>query len=88
VVLVRLIFSWVVVQAPVSAADGELGDIVVSADDVEDDAAPGAPWLPHAVMTSPHAATAKKPKVTVRSRAAVPMSLRQAAGRACGSRTT
>jgi hypothetical protein len=48
------------------AADGELrelGDPVVSADDVE----PGAFWLPHAVMTSPHATT---PKVTMRSRTA------------------
>jgi hypothetical protein len=50
-----------VVQAPVPAADGELGDVVVSADEVAADAAPGAFWLAHAVMTSPHAATAKTP---------------------------
>jgi hypothetical protein len=65
-----------VIQAPVPAADGELGDLVVSAGDVADDAAPGATWLPHAVMTSPHAATAKTPKVTVRSRTAALVSLR------------
>ncbi|HYX57912.1 MAG TPA: hypothetical protein VE888_02770 [Streptosporangiaceae bacterium] len=62
-------------QAPVSAADAELGDVVLLAGDVaddddddDDDAAPGAGWLAHAVMPSPHAATAKKPKVTERSR--------------------
>jgi len=65
-----------VTQAPVPAADGELGDIVVSADEVADDAALGGFWLAHAVMTSPHAATAKTPKVTVRSRTAAPVSLR------------
>jgi hypothetical protein len=66
--LVRLIFSWLVTQALVSAADAELGDTVLVADDVADDAAPGAAWLAHAVMPRPHAATAKKPKVTERSR--------------------
>jgi hypothetical protein len=72
--LVRLIFSWLVTQAPVSAADAELGDVVLFAgdvaDDVADDAAPGAAWLAHPVMPSPHAATAKKPKMTERSRTA------------------
>jgi hypothetical protein len=48
-----------VTQAP--TADGELGDLVVSADD----AAPGAFWLPHAVMTSPHATMANTPEVTM-----------------------
>jgi hypothetical protein len=67
-VLVRLIFSWLVTQALVSAADAELGDTVLVADDVADDAAPGAAWLAHAVMPRPHAATAKKQKVTERSR--------------------
>jgi hypothetical protein len=61
-----------VAQAPASAADAELGDVVLLAGDVADDdgddAAPGAAWLAHAVMPSPHAATAKKPKVTERSR--------------------
>jgi hypothetical protein len=59
-----------VTQAPVSAADAELGDVVLLAGDVadDDDAAPGAAWLAHAVMPSPHAATAKKPKVIERSR--------------------
>jgi hypothetical protein len=62
----------------VSAADAELGDVVLLAGDVADDAdddddagagaAPGAGWLAHAVMPSPHAATAKKPKVIERSR--------------------
>jgi len=72
--LVRLIFSRDVAQAATPAADGELGDavvlgdVVVAADDVADDAAPGGFWLAHAVMTSPHAATAKTPKVIVRSR--------------------
>jgi hypothetical protein len=73
--LVRLIFSRDVTQASTPAADGELGDVVVPADDgvvladdVADDAAPGGFWLAHAVMTSPHAATAKTPKVIVRSR--------------------
>jgi len=75
-----------VTQAPVLAADAELGDIVLFAgdvadddvadDDVADDAAPGAAWLAHAVMPSPHAATAKKPKVTERSRTAALASLR------------
>jgi hypothetical protein len=80
-----------VTQAPVSAADAELGDGVLFAgdvadddvadddvgdDDVGDDAAPGAAWLAHAVMPSPHAATAKKPKVTERSRTAALASLR------------
>jgi len=69
-----------VTQAPVSAADAELGDVVLFAgdvaDDVADDAAPGAAWLAHAVMPSPHAATAKKPKVTERSRTAALVSLR------------
>ncbi|MGH3844432.1 MAG: hypothetical protein ACRDS0_23740 [Pseudonocardiaceae bacterium] len=67
-----------------SAADAELGDVVLltgdvaddAADDVADDAAPGAAWLAHAVMPSPHAATAKKPKVTERLRAAALVSLR------------
>jgi hypothetical protein len=68
--LVRLIFSWLVTQAPVSAADAELGDAVLFAGDVADDAAPGAAWLAHPVMPSPHAATAKKPKMTERSRTA------------------
>jgi hypothetical protein len=53
-----------VTQAPVAAADAELGDVVLLAGDVADDAAPGAAWLAHAVMPSPHAATAKKPKMT------------------------
>jgi hypothetical protein len=73
--LVRLIFSRDVTQASTPAADGELGDVVVPAGDVvvpagdvADDAAPGGFWLAHAVMTSPHAATAKTPKVIVRSR--------------------
>jgi hypothetical protein len=71
-----------VTQAPVSAADAELGDVVLLAGDVadddddDDDAAPGAAWLAHAVMPSPHAATAKKPKVTERSRTAALVSLR------------
>ena len=42
----------------------------------DDDGAPGAAWLAHAVMPSPHAATAKKPKVTERSRTAALVSLR------------
>jgi hypothetical protein len=49
---------------------------VLFADDVADDAAPGAAWLAHAVMPSPHAATAKKPKVTERLRIAALVSLR------------
>jgi hypothetical protein len=65
-----------VTQAPVSAADAELGDTVLLAGDVAellagdvaDDAAPGAAWLAHAVMPSPHAARARTPKVTERSR--------------------
>jgi hypothetical protein len=66
-----------VTQAPVSAADAELGEVVLSAGEVvllagevadDDDAAPGAAWLAHAVTPSPHAATAKKAKVTERSR--------------------
>jgi len=65
-----------VTQAPVSAADAELGDVVLFAGDVADDAAPGAAWLAHAVMPSPHAATAKKPKVTERSRTAALVGLR------------
>jgi hypothetical protein len=65
-----------VTQAPVAAADAELGDVVLFADDVADDAAPGAAWLAHAVMPSPHAATAKKPKMTERSRTAALVSLR------------
>jgi hypothetical protein len=69
-----------VTQAPVSAADAELGDIVLFADDVAgdvaDDTAPGAAWLAHAVMPSPHATTAKKPKMTERSRTAALVSLR------------
>jgi hypothetical protein len=69
-----------VTQAPVSAADAELGGVVLFADDVADDAAddaaPGAAWLAHAVMPSPHAATAKKPKMTERSRAAALVSSR------------
>jgi len=74
-----------VTQAPVSAADAELGDVVLLAGDVvllagdvadDDDAAPGAAWLAHAVMPSPHAATAKKPKMTERSRTAALVSLR------------
>jgi hypothetical protein len=72
--LVRLIFSRDVTQASTPAADGELGDVVVAADDVADDAAPGGFWLAHAVMTSPHAATAKKPRVTVRPCTAAPLS--------------
>jgi hypothetical protein len=67
-VLVRLIVSRDVAQASTPAAEGELGDVVVPADDVADDAAPGGFWLAHAVMTSPHAATAKTPKLIVRSR--------------------
>jgi hypothetical protein len=73
--LVRLIFSREVTQASTPTADGELGDVVVAADDVVvsagdvvDDAAPGGFWLAHAVMISPHAATATTPKVIVRSR--------------------
>jgi len=73
--LVRLIFSRDVTQASAPAADGELGgvvvpggDVVVPADEVADDAAPGGFWLAHAVMTSPHAAAAKTPRVIVRSR--------------------
>jgi hypothetical protein len=73
--LVRLIFSRDVAQASMPTADGELGDVVApagdvvaSAGDVVDDAAPGESWLAQAVMTSPHAATAKTPKVIVRSR--------------------
>jgi hypothetical protein len=73
-----------VTQALVSAADAELGDVVSLAgdavddddDDDDDDDAPGAAWLAHAVMPSPHAATAKKPKVTERSRTAALVSLR------------
>jgi len=57
-------------------ADGESGDIGVPAGDAADDAVPGEFWLPHAVMTSPHAATAKTPRVTVRPRAAALASLR------------
>ena len=69
-----------------SAADAELGDVVLLAgevlsagnvaDDDDDDGAPGAAWLAHAVMPSPQAATAKKPKVTERSRTAALVSLR------------
>jgi hypothetical protein len=59
-----------VTQAPVAAADAELGDVVLLAGDVADDVAPGAAWLAHAVMPSPHAAAAKKPKMTERSRTA------------------
>jgi hypothetical protein len=44
------------------------GDVADDGDDDDDDAAPGAGWLAHAVMPSPHAATAKKPKMTERSR--------------------
>jgi hypothetical protein len=83
-----------VTQALVSAADAELGDVVLLAGDAtddddddddgeadgdaedEDEDAPGAAWLAHAVMPSPHAATAKKPKVIERSRTAALVSLR------------
>jgi hypothetical protein len=65
-----------VTQEPVAAADAELGDVVLLAGDVADDAAPGAAWLAHAVMPSPHAATAKKPKMTERSRTAALVSVR------------
>jgi hypothetical protein len=65
-----------VTQAPVSAADAELGDVVLFAGDVADDAAPGAAWLAHAVMPSPHATTAKKPKMIERSRTTALVSLR------------
>jgi hypothetical protein len=65
-----------VTQAPVSTADAELGDVVLFAGDVADDAAPGTAWLAHAVMPSPHAATAKKPKATERSRTAALVGLR------------
>jgi hypothetical protein len=65
-----------VTQTPASAADAELGGTVLLADDVADDAAPGAAWLAHAVMPSPHAATAKKPKVTGRLWTAALVSLR------------
>jgi hypothetical protein len=51
-----------VTQAPTADGElGELGELVVSADD----AAPGAFWLPHAVMTSPHATMANTPEVTM-----------------------
>jgi hypothetical protein len=50
--------------------------------DPEDDAAPGVFWLPHAVMTSPDAATAKTPRVTVRLRAPALVTPWQAAVRA------
>jgi hypothetical protein len=70
----------------VSAADAELGDTVLFAGDVaelfagdvadDDDAAPGAAWLAHAVMPSPHAARARKPKATERSRTGALVSLR------------
>ena len=53
-----------------SPGEAQLGDVVLLADDVADYAAPGAAWLAHAVMPSPHAATAKKPKMTERSRTA------------------
>jgi hypothetical protein len=90
--LVRPIFSSDVAQA---AADGDPGDVVVAAgdvaddvaDDVGDDAAPGEVWLPHAVKASPHTATAKTPRVTVRPRAAVPVGPQSADGRARGSLT-
>jgi hypothetical protein len=62
-----------VTQAPTADGElGELGDLVVPADD----AAPGALWLPHAVITSPHATMASTPEVTVRSPTAALMSLR------------
>ena len=63
-----------------SIACAALGDVVLLAgdvaDDVADDAAPGTAWLAHAVMPSPHAATAKKPKMTERSRTAALVSVR------------
>jgi hypothetical protein len=40
--LVRLIFNRDVTQVPTPTADGEPGDLAVSAGDVADDAVPGA----------------------------------------------
>jgi hypothetical protein len=63
-----LIFSCEVAQASTLAADEGPGDV--------DDAAAGEPWLPHAVITSPHAAAARALTVTVRPRAAARVSPR------------
>ncbi|MGB6582151.1 MAG: hypothetical protein WBF34_29985 [Streptosporangiaceae bacterium] len=59
-------------QALVLAAGGELAEF----------------WLPHAVITSPHATAARTLTVAVRPRAAARVSPRQAADRALGSLTT
>jgi hypothetical protein len=70
-----LIFSWAVTHASTLA-----GDV--------DDAASGKLWLPHAVITSPHAAAARALIAAVRARAGPRVSPRQAADRALGSLTT
>ncbi|MFY9932595.1 MAG: hypothetical protein WAK82_31805 [Streptosporangiaceae bacterium] len=78
----RLIFSWAASQEPPPGdepadADDEPADAddePADADDeladgddvVGDDAAAGAAWLAHPVMTSPHAATVRTPKAIAR----------------------
>jgi hypothetical protein len=70
-----LTFSADAAQASTLSVEGELGAVVALADDaagelesvaLADDAAPGEPWLPHAVTTSPHAATARALTVAAR----------------------
>jgi hypothetical protein len=58
------------------------------AGDPADDAASGELWLPHAVITSPHAAAARALIAAVRPRAAARLSPRSAADRALGSLPT
>jgi hypothetical protein len=70
-----------VVQASAPAADDEPVDV----GDVAADAALAEPWLPHPVITSPHAAAARALIVAGRRRAAARVSPRRAADRALGS---
>ena len=92
--LTRLILSWDVAQSP--SADAGLGDVAMSvppgetAADAEEavaDVVLDRFWLPHAVMVSPHAATANTPRMTERLRAAALVGQWQAARRSRASRT-
>jgi hypothetical protein len=57
-----LIFSSAATQVSMLAGVGEPGDVAAAADDGAD----GAPWLPQAVITSPHAAATRALMVAVR----------------------
>jgi hypothetical protein len=57
-----LIFSSAVTQASMLAGVGEPGDVAAGADDAAD----GALWLPHAFITSPHAAATRALMMAVR----------------------